>query len=342
MSRQERKLEHLQSILGSKPSSADFSEITLIHNCLPEIGLNSLDMTTAVAGIKLPFPLFINALTGGVSDAESINAKLAEAAAECRLPLAVGSQMAALENPEYRRTFTVVREKYPRGIVFANIGAYADTDLALRAVEMINADALQVHLNAPQELLMPEGDKDFRGWRKRIAAIVRAVSVPVIVKEVRFGIAREQAKVLQDLGVAAIDISGRGGTNFLQIESLRSRTEYSAGLMNWGIPTPLAILEAKTGAPQVDLIASGGIVSGLAVAKSIALGAKAAAVAGAAIRTVMTGGTQALVEKLRSILHELKLVMVMTGCKSIDCLRKTPLVITGKTREWMIERSLNR
>ncbi|NLP37790.1 MAG: type 2 isopentenyl-diphosphate Delta-isomerase [Firmicutes bacterium] len=342
MTRRERKLEHLKYAAEANLASADFHDVQLVHNCLPETAYTALDLSTTVAGIRLARPFFINAITGGVEAAEDINRSLAEVAKECGFALAVGSQMAALENAEYSRTFSVVREVYPDGVIFANLGAYADADLAAKAVEMVQADALQIHLNVPQELVMPEGDRDFRGYTERIAEIVKALPVPVIVKEVGFGIAKEQAAVIASLGAAAIDVGGKGGTNFIDIESRRARPPQESILKNWGISTPLAILEAKTGAPALDIVASGGINNGLLAAKALALGAKAVGIAGLAAKVLLSEGKEALKRRLQNIVAELKLIMVMTGSPSLVELQKIPVVITGKTGEWMKARELVR
>lgn len=340
MSRQARKLEHLWHAVRSDLTNADFSDVNLVHNCLPESALDALDLSTSLAGIKLRRPLFINAITGGVEDAENVNRELALAARECGLALAVGSQMAALENPLCAGTFQVVREAYPEGIIFANIGAYADPEMAQYAVDMVKADALQIHLNVPQELMMAEGDTDFRGCRERIEKIVRAVNVPVMVKEVGFGVAKEQAALFQEMGVAAIDVGGKGGTNFMLIERRRAHLKTNEDLVNWGITTPLAIVEARAGAPDLSIVASGGVNSGLLAVKSLILGADAVAVAGMAAKVLLSEGRDMLVARLKNIIKELKMVMVMTGCSSIKELHNAPVVITGKTREWMEARGL--
>jgi isopentenyl-diphosphate Delta-isomerase len=342
MTRQARKLEHLWHAVRSELRSADFSDINLIHNCLPETALNALNLSTQVAGIALRHPLFINAITGGVEDAENINHELALAAHECGLAFAVGSQMAALENPLYVKTFKVVREACPNGVVFANIGAYATPDMARRAVDMVHADALQIHLNVPQELMMAEGDSDFRGYHKKIERIVSAVSVPVIAKEVGFGVAREQAAQLKEIGVAAIDVGGKGGTNFMHIEKRRAHLKTNDDLLDWGMPTAISLLEAAAGAPGLDLIASGGINTGLLAAKSLALGAVAVGLAALPVKILLSEGREALVARIKDIEWELKTVMVMTGANSIAELRKAPVVITGKTREWLKERGIEK
>ncbi|NLZ93852.1 MAG: type 2 isopentenyl-diphosphate Delta-isomerase [Firmicutes bacterium] len=342
MSRQERKLDHLRHAESLALTDADFSDVELLHNSLPETDLSKLDLSTKLAGMTLSVPFMINAITGGVAEAVEINRSLAAVAQEAGFAMAVGSQMAALENPVHCKSFRIVREVYPQGIIFANIGAYADIELAKRAVEMIEADALQIHLNVPQELVMPEGDSSFTGFRKRIAEIIRSVKVPVIIKEVGFGVAKEQAAQFQELGAAAIDIGGKGGTNFLQIESKRAQLQINSELLAWGISTPLSILEAKTGAPALDVIAAGGINSGLAAAKAIALGAQAVGMAGLPLKVLLKAGPEKLLTCLQQILHELKMVMMMTGCSTINDLQHTPVVITGKTREWMLQRGLKR
>jgi len=340
MSRQERKLEHLWHAVRTELTNADFNDVNLVHNCLPEAALDAVDLSTQLVGIQLKRPFFINAITGGVEDAENINRELALTAKECGLALAVGSQMAAVESPLYAKTFQVVREVYPDGIFFANIGAYADLEMAQKAVEMISADALQIHLNVPQELMMAEGDTDFRGYRRKIEKIVRALDVPVIIKEVGFGVAKEQAAIFKEIGVHAIDVSGKGGTNFMQIERRRGHIKTNQDLVDWGVTTSLSILEARAGAPGLDIVASGGINSGLLAVKALALGANAVAVAGMAAKILISEGREALVLRLKNCLKELKLVMVMLGCSSIEELHRTPIVITGKTREWLQERGI--
>jgi isopentenyl-diphosphate delta-isomerase len=341
MSRQSRKLEHLWHAVRTDLTSADFDDISLIHNCLPETSLKSLDLSTRLAGINLRRPFFINAITGGVDDAENVNRELALTAKECGLALAVGSQMAALENPLYVKTFQVVREVYPEGIIFANMGAYADPAMACHAVEMVNADALQIHLNIPQELMMTEGDTDFRGYRKRIEAIIRAVKVPVIIKEVGFGVAKEQAAIFQEMGAAAIDVGGKGGTNFMLIERRRAHIKTNQDLLDWGIPTAISVLETKAGAPNTDIVASGGINSGLLAAKALALGANAVGIAGLAAKVLLSEGRDVLVTRLQEMLNELKMIMVMTGAHNLCELRHVPLVVSGSTQEWLAQREIN-
>lgn len=341
MSRQARKLEHLWHAVRMELNNADFEDIHLVNNCLPELSLAQLDLSSEIADIQLKSPFFINAITGGVEDAQTVNRQLAEAARECQLAMAVGSQTAALEDPEYANTFKVVREVYPEGIIFANIGAYATTRQALQAVNMVEANALQIHLNVPQELMMTEGDTDFCGYIKNIEQIVSAVPVPVIVKEVGFGVAKEQARIMEEIGVAAIDVGGRGGTNFIQIERRRAHFKATEDLLDWGIPTAIAIVEAKNGSPGLDIIASGGLNTGLLAAKALALGSCAVGIAGLAVKVLLSEGVEELVTRLRNLERELKTVMVMTGARSVKALHRVPVVVTGMTRQWMESRELD-
>lgn len=341
MSRQSRKREHLWHTVRCDLNSADFADIHLIHNCLPETSLDSLDLSAGIAGIDLKYPLFINAITGGVEEAENVNRDLALAARECGLALAVGSQVAALNEPHFGKTFQIVREVYPEGVVFANISAYASPEQAVQAVEMIQANALQVHLNVSQELMMPDGDTDFRGLRRRLEKIVQGVKVPVIVKEVGFGIAREQAAIFREIGVAAIDVGGKGGTNFMLIERRRAHLQGGDDLLDWGIPTAVSILEARAGAPGVDIVATGGVNTGLLAAKALALGACSVGIAGLAAKILLAEGREKLILQLQAIIRELKMVMVMTGSTSIKELRRRPVIITGPTREWLRQRKLD-
>ncbi len=343
MARLNRKDEHIIIRLKQKPSLADFSEVHFVHNCLPERDLDEVTLKTSLLGMELGSPLFINALTGGTSLSKEVNAALAGVARECGLPMALGSQMAALDNPLVEDTFKVVREVYPEGLIWANLGTYATPGLARRAIEMIDAAALQIHLNVPQELAMREGDCRFRGTLRRIEEIAAAVECPVIVKEVGFGIAREQARLLIEAGAAAIDVGGRGGTNFLAIEGRRSRRRLSPEFLTWGLPTAVSLLEVlDAAAGKAGVIAAGGMFSSLNIAKALALGAKAVGIAGYPIYLLLKRGRRALVREIKKLERELRLIMLMTGSASLEELRRVPLVITGFTGEWMKQRRLRR
>lgn len=339
-----RKDEHIALGMRQKPGPADFSDIHFINNCLPELDLEEVTLKTSLPGAALGSPFFINALTGGTPLAKRINADLARVAAECRLPMALGSQRAALADPRVEHTFTVVRRIYPGGPIWANLGAYASPEQARRAVEMVGAAALQIHLNVPQELAMAEGDRRFRGALERIEKIAAAVDCPLIVKEVGFGMAREQARRLIEAGAAVLDVGGRGGTNFMDIERRRSRRRrLSPELLTWGLPTAVSLLEVlDAAAGRAGVMASGGMFSSLNAAKALALGAQAVGLAGYPLYILLKQGRRALVRAIKKLERELRLIMLMTGSASLEQLRRAPLVITGFTGEWMRRRSISR
>ncbi|HED24038.1 MAG TPA: type 2 isopentenyl-diphosphate Delta-isomerase [Firmicutes bacterium] len=337
-----RKDEHIFFSLGRSPGRADFSDISFIHNCLPNIDFDDVNLGTNMLGRTFRSPLFINALTGGTELAKKINAALAAAARKLNLPMAVGSQMTALQDCRREKSFRIVRSINPHGFIMANIGSYADPQMAKRAVEMIRADALQIHLNAPQELAMTEGDRQFSGVLERIKRIAAASSKPVIVKEVGFGIAREEAEMLIRSGIRAVDVGGKGGTNFLAIESKRAGKRLSPGLSGWGINTAISIIEtASVSERGIDILASGGLHNALDIAKALSLGASAIGMAAYPLHLLQKKGFNALLYRIAALEKELRAIMLMTGVSSLAELRKVPLVITGKTAEWMIRRGID-
>ncbi len=342
MPRARRKNEHIRYVQHNAPKRADFSDITFVHNCLPNTNLDDISLETSYMGRTFRSPLFFNAVTGGSKMALKINRSLAAIARSCGIPMAVGSQMAALENGNVEDSFTIARQVNPEGVIWANIGAYADLSMAEEVIRMINADGIQVHLNTPQELMMRDGDRRFEGATERIACIAENISVPLIAKEVGFGIAREQAEELIRAGVSAIDVSGTGGTNFLEVECLRSNRILAGSLKSWGIPTAISLIEcAETVKGRVTLFASGGMHAATDIAKALALGADAVGMAGYPVYHLLKKGPKALFYKLKRIESELRLIMMLLGAQKIEALRKTPLVITGFTSEWLQSRGIN-
>lgn len=342
--RQSRKLDHLKYTLAlaDGPGTNSFADFSLLHNCLPDLAWADVDPATTVAGIPLRHPLIINAITGGAPDVTAVNADLAALAKRTGAAMAVGSQFAALENAAVRRSYQIVREVNPDGVLFANLGAHATPEQAAQAVAMIRADAIQIHLNAAQELAMAEGDRDFTGYLANIAAIAAASAVPVIVKEVGCGVAREQAAALAVSGVRAIDVGGAGGTNFVAIEAARSAAVLPAETLAWGIPTAVSAVEAVSVLPSaVDLIVSGGIRSPLDAVKSLAIGGRAVAIAAPAVRMLQDEGMEAAVAWCDAFLHELRRYMLLVGAKTVGDLAGVPLVITGRSREWLQQRGID-
>jgi isopentenyl-diphosphate delta-isomerase len=340
--RAKRKKEHIRFSVNEKPRSANFDDISLVHNCLPETNLQEVTLKTSLAGLELKSPLLLNAITGGTSEGAKINKALAEIARECGLAMAVGSQRAAIERPFLSSTFKVARKANPTGVMFANIGAECGLKAAKEAVAMIEADGLQIHLNAPQELAMDrEGSSDFTRNYENIKEIIAGVGVPVIVKEVGFGISYREAKRLFDAGAAAVDIGGRGGTNFLRIENLRSDNPLATGIEEWGIATAVSLLEVLHAAGKTkDVVASGGIHSSLNIVKSLVLGAKAVGMAGAPLFSLLKEGKRKLIQRINRIQKEIGLSMAMLGVHRIKDMPRCPAVITGVTAEWLQRRGI--
>lgn len=343
--RQQRKLDHVTlaaawheqaAAAGPHRAGAGWEDVHLVNQSLPELALDEIDLRTSVAGVALQQPVLINAMTGGAAGVTAINRDLAEAAADLGVALAVGSQTAGLRDPDVVESYRVVRRVNPRGIILANLGSDATVEQARAAVEMVEADLLQLHLNAPQELRMPEGDRDFRGRLEAIARIAEELPVPVIVKECGFGLSRETALLLHQAGVRAIDVSGRGGTNFAWIEDRRAAiAEADPGLEHWGIPTVCALAEvAALGLPGLDLVASGGIRYGSEAAKALALGARAVAVAGPVLLRQRREGAEGVRAYLRQLLADLRTAMLLAGARSVAAMHHVPVVVTGFAGEW--------
>lgn len=344
MIRQSRKLEHLKYslLLDDGPAAAGFADFHLIHNCLPDLNWQDIVVNTSIAGISLSQPVIVNAITGGAADVLEVNRELAEFAHATGAAMAVGSQYSAIENSSIAETYKIVRKVNPDGVLFANLGAHASIEDARYAVEMIGAQAIQIHLNAGQEIIMSEGDRHFRGYLSQIEAIVQKINVPVIVKEVGCGIAYEQALALAAAGVQVIDVGGAGGTNFLAIEAARSQLTLDAELTAWGIPTALAAVEVLAAAgPAIDVIVSGGIRTPLDAVKALALGGMAAGIAGPVLKTIKHQGLPGAINWYADFVTDIKRIMLLLGARTIRELHTVPVVITGASQEWLTARDLN-
>ncbi|MBP2634244.1 MAG: fni 1 [Firmicutes bacterium] len=344
MIRQSRKLEHLKYsiLLDDGPAAAGFTDFHLVHNCLPNLSWEDIEIATAIAAIPLSQPVIINAITGGAPDVTAINRMLAEFAHITGTAMAVGSQYSAIETPTEAESYKVVRELNPDGILFANLGAHASPEAAVCAVEMIGAQAIQIHLNAGQEIIMSEGDRNFTGYLANIEAIINKVNVPVIVKEVGCGIAREQAQALAGIGVAVIDVGGTGGTNFLAIEAARNQLTLSDEMLSWGIPTAISAVEVLAAIGEnANVIISGGVRTPLDVAKALALGGRATAIAGPIVKVLSDKGIEGAVHWYQQFITDLKRYMLLVGACSIKDLSTIPIVVTGFSREWLTIRGIN-
>ena len=344
---EQRKAEHVNIILQENVSAEYnyWNDVRLVHNALPEIDLDDIDLHVKFLGKRLEAPLVISSMTGGFGMGKQINANLAKAAAEVGVAMGVGSQRAALEKPDLVPTYAVVKD-HGVPLVLANLGApqlvpqegkraYGIAD-AKKAIEMIDADALIIHLNFLQEVVQPEGDRRAKGCLDAIRKL--AAAFPVMAKETGAGISREAASRLKEAGVKAIDVGGLGGTSFSAVEHYRARKEAStlkerlgATFWNWGIPTPASILLADVGLP---LVATGGIRSGLDAAKGIALGATLAGMAKPMLEAAKVSA-DAVVTELRTVVEELKAAMFLTGSTSIEALQDRPAIVSPPTASWL-------
>jgi isopentenyl-diphosphate Delta-isomerase len=344
-----RKAEHISICLTEKAQArkvtAGFEDIHFVHKALPEVDKEKLDLSTTLFGHKFSAPLIVGAMTGGTAKATQINAAIAEAVERLQLGMGVGSQRAAVENRKLEQTFAVARKKAPNAFLIANIGGvqlvrgYGLKEVK-KAVEMIDADAVAVHLNALQEAVQPEGQTSFKGILSKIAELSGELDKPVIIKETGAGIAAEDAKKLEAAGVKAIDIGGTGGTSFSAVEYYRTREKQNSVqhflgdvFWDWGIPTTVSLVET-TQTVKIPVIASGGVRSGMDIAKAIALNASLASVSQPALHAAVKGLKDT--EKLLSLLiEEIRNVMFLVGAENVENLAKTPIVVTGKTAEWL-------
>ncbi|MCI3920266.1 type 2 isopentenyl-diphosphate Delta-isomerase [Paenibacillus sp. TRM 82003] len=341
MTRASRKLDHVRYALSIGQSGHNgLDDVRFVHNPLPETSLADISLATRIGDLVMSSPILINAMTGGAQETEEINYGLAVAARETGIAMAVGSQMAAVRDASLAESYRTARRANPDGLLFANLGSEALPEQAERAVDMLQADAIQIHLNVVQELVMPEGDRSFVGMLRRIEAIVRRSSVPVIAKEVGFGMTSEASARLLSAGVTAVDCGGRGGTNFAAIENAR-RERTLDWFDEWGNSTAVSILEAKKTLPVGRVIGSGGIRTGLEAAKSIALGADAVGMAGTFLKALREEGIEALIRTIRDVQDDVKLVMTAVGAVDIAALQRVPVVIGGDTASWCAARGID-
>ncbi len=332
---QKRKADHLRISLEEDVQfeglTTGFERYHFIHQALPETGLKEVDLSLSLFGKRLEAPLIISSMIGGIEPAGRINHNLARAAQKMGVAMGVGSLRPAIDDPSLARTYQV-REVAPDILLFANLGAVQlnygyGVEECRRAVEMIEADALILHLNPLQECLQEGGNTNFSGLLAQIEKVCHHLAVPVMMKEVGWGISEEVARKLAQAGVAGIDVAGAGGTSWSEVERYRASSEamknVAAAFAQWGIPTADSIRMARKGAPRVALIASGGIRTGVDVAKAVALGADGAALATPLLKAA-NGSWEAVVEKLDEIIGELRITMLCIGARNLRELKETP------------------
>jgi phosphomevalonate kinase, ERG8-type, Gram-positive branch/isopentenyl-diphosphate delta-isomerase, type 2 len=312
----------------------DFDSVRFVHQSLPELDLDQVDLSARLPFSTWPVPFYINGMTGGSEKTKRINEQLSRAAAATGVAIASGSQKAAIRDPDLRSTFQVLRQVNPNGFIFANIGAELDAEAAKQAIDMLEANGLQIHLNAPQEVVMPEGDRRFSAWLSHVEQIVAAVDLPVVVKEVGFGMSRKVLRQLLDAGVKYIDVSGRGGTNFITIENMRRGKHEFDYLKDWGQSAVISLLEAQHVLGEATFLASGGVRNPLDVLKALSLGAGAVGISGAFLRAVLHGGADELTEKMTSWKQQLVQLLLMMGVRNLEELRRQDLILSDAPYHW--------
>jgi len=341
---EKRKAEHIRICLEQKAqarkATAGFEDIQLVHRALPEVDRKKISLPASFLGKKFSAPLIVGAMTGGTEEATKINASIAEAVEKLHLGMGVGSQRAAIEDKKLEKTYAIARKKAPSAFLIANIGGvqlvhgYGLKEVK-KVVEMIDADAVAVHLNALQEAVQPEGQTNFKGVLAKIGEIAGELDKPVIVKETGCGVSAEDAKALEVAGVKAIDVGGVGGTSFAAVEYYRSTNQNNMGeiFWDWGIPTAVSLIET-TQSVNIPVIASGGVRSGLDIAKSLALNASLASISQPVLETAVKGAKETE-ELLSRLIYELRNAMFLVGAENLESLAKVPVVVTGKTAEWL-------
>ena len=333
---QKRKKEHLEICLDTESvtsaSGTGLSRYRFVHNALPELDIDEIDLSTTFLGKRLQAPILISSMTGGFDLARKVNRNLAAAAQSLGVAMGVGSQRVAVEEPSAAASFEV-RDVAPDILLLGNLGAvqlnYGYTvEHCRRAVSMIGADALILHLNVLQEAVQPEGNRNFKGLGEKIAAVCRDLEVPVIAKEVGNGISVDAATRLQRAGVKALDVAGYGGTSWSAVEAQRAVKQGKrpdTAFAAWGIPTEEALVSVRQALPDIQLIASGGVRSGVDIAKAIALGADLGAFGQPLLAAALESSAK-VIEFIAGVIHELKVSMLCVGAADLTALRKAPLV----------------
>lgn len=321
-----------------------WDDVRFVHHSFPGGSFDGVALETSVCGRDWAVPFYINAMTGGSEKTALINADLARAAAATGVAMATGSASPALKDPSLAHSFAVVRENAPDAFLFANVSPEMTVAQAQDAVGFLDADALQVHVNPAQELVMPEGDRDFSGWLDRLSDIVAGVGVPVVVKEVGFGLSARSVAEVVECGVRTIDVSGRGGTNFIDIENRRREKQEYAYLSGWGQTaaeclldlqgSPVTVSGGESAGEPVQVIASGGVSTPLDVVRALSLGASAVGVSGHFLHVLMTDGLDALIDEITEWISQVRTLMTLLGVASVAELRQVDVLVTGTTAEF--------
>ena len=328
-----RKQQHIDLVVNENVSfrtkTSGFERFEFVYNALPEMNFSDVSTTMQFLGMECSMPLLVSSMAGGYADAERINRELAEVCESIRIPMGVGSQRQAMENSTYHASFRAVRSSAPTVPKMSNIGAaevakMESTDGIQRIIDLVEADALFIHINPLQELLQPEGSPDFRGVLQGIERLVKTLTIPVFVKEVGAGISKNVATRLLDVGVRGIDVAGAGGTSWAGVEILRNvHREALHQFWDWGIPTSECVLQVAPLKPEYRfmLISSGGITSAREIALSLAFGADCTGMARPILQRLIKTGQQGLESMLQALELDLRRIMFLVGAQNCEALR---------------------
>lgn len=321
-----RKDDHIKHALAYQSPYNSFDDMELIHHSLPDYDLADIDLSTDFLGMSFDYPFYINAMTGGSQKGGEINRKLAQLASETGIVMVTGSYSAALKDSS--DTSFQVKKDYPNLTLATNIGLDKDYSLGLRTVKEMSPAFLQVHINLMQELLMPEGERVFKSWKEHLADYAQHMPVPVMLKEVGFGLDLKSMEVAYDLGIRAFDISGRGGTSFAYIENERGGNR--SFLNEWGQTTVQALLNARPMMTKADVLASGGVRHPLDMIKCLVLGAKAVGLSKTALELVESKPIEEAIRIVNGWKDDLRLIMCALNCRTIKDLRSVDYMLYGK------------
>ena len=324
-----RKDEHIKYALKYQSPYNSFDDIELIHHSLPDYDLSEIDLHTHFAGRDFEFPFYINAMTGGSEKGRAVNQKLAQIAQATGLVMVTGSYSAALKNPHDDSYPS--KEEFPELLLATNIGIDKPYELGLQTIHEMQPTFLQVHVNLMQELLMPEGEREFRQWKENLADYATKMPAPVILKEVGFGMDLKTIEIAHKLGIKTVDISGRGGTSFAYIENQRGHNR--SYLDEWGQSTVQTLLNAQPMIDKIEILASGGVRHPLDIIKCLVLGAKAVGVSRAILELVEKYSVEEVITIINGWKDDLRLIMCALNCKTIAELRQVDYLLYGKLNE---------
>ena len=324
-----RKDEHIKYTLKYQSPYNSFDDMELIHHSLPDYDLSEIDLHTHFAGRDFEFPFYINAMTGGSERGRAVNQKLAQIAQATGLVMVTGSYSAALKNPHDNSYPS--KEEFPELLLAANIGIDKPYELGLQTIHEMQPILLQVHVNLMQELLMPEGEREFRQWKENLADYATKMPVPVILKEVGFGMDLKTIEMAHKLGIKTVDISGRGGTSFAYIENQRGHNR--SYLDEWGQSTVQTLLNAQPMIDKIEILASGGVRHPLDIVKCLVLGAKAVGLSRAILELVEKYSVEEVITIINGWKDDLRLIMCALNCKTIAELRQVDYLLYGKLNE---------